>query len=103
VNFGGVAGSSALGEKEKSKAAAGGLSTSRRAHAAKQLRGWARGGTREGGACPPCGRSGRARDPHQITVALPYLLSSIFCEIRPKFELQSKTHQNKSCSEFYKL
>ena len=54
-----------------------GLSTSRRARAAKQQRGWARGGACKGGACPPCGRSGRARDPHRITVALPYHLFSV--------------------------
>jgi len=62
----------------------GALSTSRRARAAKQLRGRVRGSTRESGACPPCGRSGRARDPHWITVALPYPLSFVLCEIRPK-------------------
>ena len=37
----------------------GGSSTSWRARAAKQLRGWARGGAREGGACPPCGHAGQ--------------------------------------------
>jgi hypothetical protein len=31
-----------------------------------------------------------AGDPHRITVAGPYPLSSVFCEIQPKFELKSK-------------
>jgi len=37
----------------------GGSTTSWRARAAKQLRGWARGGSHGGGACPPCGRAGQ--------------------------------------------
>jgi len=49
----------------------GGSSTSWRARAAKQLRGWARGSAREGGACRPAAVLDRARDPHQITVASP--------------------------------
>ena len=33
----------------------------------------------------------------------PHPLSLSFCKIRPNFELKTKFHQNKSCSEFYKL
>ena len=60
------------------------VSTSRQLRAAKQLRGRVRGSARESGACPPCCRSGRARDPHWITVALPYLLSFCFMRNSPK-------------------
>jgi hypothetical protein len=77
---------------------AGGSSTSRRAHAAKQLRGQARGGTGRSGSAPAA-----EHPPCSSTVASSNQPVLWFCKIRPKVELEPKFHQNKSSSEFCKL
>jgi hypothetical protein len=47
-------------------------------HSSKQLRGQLRGGVRGGGACPPCNRGGRARDPLDHCSSP---LSPLFCPL----------------------
>jgi len=76
-----------------------GASTARGDTVGKQLRGGevrARRCTQQ--LCP----GGRASPPARHCSKL-YPLSLWFCEIQPKFELEPKCHQNKTCSEFYKL
>ena len=67
---------------------------------------------KQAAACPHgrsrcCAHGGRvgqgAGDPYRVTVVDPYPLFSGFCEIQPKFELESNLCQNKSCAKFYKL
>ena len=67
---------------------------------------------RQAVACPHartrrCARGGCAgqgrHDPYWVTVAIHILPFLSFCEIRPKFELQSKFYQNKNCAEIYRL
>jgi hypothetical protein len=68
--------------------------------AAKQLRAF----THAGGAARAAAMLDRAPRSTSATVAIPILpFFLFFCEIRPKVELESNYHQNKSYSEFYKL
>ena len=76
---------------------AGGSSTSRRARAAKKLHGQARGDAGRRGSAPA------AEHPPAQHCSSAYPPNLEFCKIRPNFELKTKTHQNQSYSEFYKL
>jgi len=66
-------------------------------HSSKQLHGQAHGGAGRSGSGPA------AEHPPAQYCSKPYPLILSFCEIRPKFELKPKFHQNKSCAKFYKL
>jgi len=67
-------------------------------HSSKQLRGRVRGGVRGGGSAPAAEHPPPAE---HCSSAYPPNLE--FCKICPNFELKTKTHQNQSYSEFYKL
>jgi hypothetical protein len=67
-------------------------------HSSKQLRGQLRGGARGGGSAPAA-----EHPPPADHCSRPHPLSLSFCEIRPKFELKTNFHQNKSCAKFCKL
>ena len=66
-------------------------------HSSKQLRGQLRGVARGGGS------AAAAEHPPAKHCSRPHPFSLSFCEIRPKFELKSNCHQNKSCAKFCKL